>query len=84
MKQTSQTIGSFEAKTHLSSLLQKVQHTGSVFVITKHGQPIARLQPYLEQNRKTPKEVFNTLHDIRLSIKDQIHISDYILEGRKH
>lgn len=33
---------------------------------------------------KTPKEVFKTLHDIRLNIKDQVDINDYILEGRKH
>ena len=37
-------IGAFEAKTHLSALLQKVQQ-GTVFCITKRGQPVAELRP---------------------------------------
>lgn len=37
-------IGTLEAKTHLSTLLEKVQR-GSRFVITKHGKPIAELGP---------------------------------------
>jgi len=38
------TVGAFEAKTHLSSLLQRVE-AGEVVTITKHGRPIARLVP---------------------------------------
>lgn len=38
------TVGAFEAKTHLSALLQKVE-AGEEITITKHGQPIARLVP---------------------------------------
>lgn len=37
-------IGSFEAKTHLSSLLEKVEQ-GETFTITRHGTPVARLVP---------------------------------------
>jgi len=36
------TVGAFEAKTHLSSLLERVAD-GDEVVITKHGKPIARL-----------------------------------------
>ena len=36
------TVGAFEAKTHLSSLLERVVD-GDEVVITKHGKPIARL-----------------------------------------
>lgn len=39
-----ETIGAFDAKTHLSALLDKVAR-GGVFLITKHGKPIARLSP---------------------------------------
>ena len=35
-------IGAFEAKTHLSSLLDRVAH-GEEIVITKYGKPIAKL-----------------------------------------
>ena len=37
-------MGAFEAKTHLSELLQRVE-AGEVVTITKHGRPVARLVP---------------------------------------
>ena len=37
-------IGAFEAKTHLSRLLEKVER-GQVFRITRRGRPIAELRP---------------------------------------
>lgn len=36
------TVGAFEAKTHLSSLLDRVE-AGEEVVITRHGKPVARL-----------------------------------------
>jgi prevent-host-death family protein len=41
---TSNTVGTFEAKTHLSELLERVS-AGESFVITRRGQAIARLVP---------------------------------------
>ena len=38
------TVGAFEAKTHLSSLLERVAD-GDELVIPKHGKPVARLIP---------------------------------------
>lgn len=37
-------VGAFEAKTHLSALLDEVEG-GAVIIITRHGKPIARLVP---------------------------------------
>lgn len=37
-------IGAFEAKTRLSELLDRVSK-GHVYVITKHGRPVAELRP---------------------------------------
>ena len=37
-------VGVFHAKTHLSDLLERVE-AGEEFVITRRGQPIARLIP---------------------------------------
>jgi prevent-host-death family protein len=37
-------VGSFEAKTHLPQLLERVAN-GEEFTITKHGKPVARLVP---------------------------------------
>jgi prevent-host-death family protein len=41
---TPQQVGSFEAKTHLSRLLDEVEK-GSSIVITRHGKPVAELRP---------------------------------------
>ncbi|HZN40195.1 MAG TPA: type II toxin-antitoxin system prevent-host-death family antitoxin [Planctomycetota bacterium] len=40
-------VGAFDAKTKLSELLDRVE-AGEVIVITRHGSPIATLQPYDE------------------------------------
>ena len=39
-----ETVGSFDAKTHLPQLLERVAK-GEEFTITKHGKPVARLVP---------------------------------------
>lgn len=39
------TVGVLEAKTTLSSLLDDVEQTGEVIVITRHGRAVARLTP---------------------------------------
>ncbi|MYD93174.1 MAG: type II toxin-antitoxin system Phd/YefM family antitoxin [Chloroflexi bacterium] len=39
-----ETIGAYEAKTHLSSLLDRVAR-GESLTITRHGKPVARLVP---------------------------------------
>ena len=38
------TVGAYEAKTHLSELLEKVE-AGEEITITKHGTPVAKLVP---------------------------------------
>jgi prevent-host-death family protein len=39
-----ESVGSFEAKTHLPQLLERVAQ-GEEITITKHGKPVARLVP---------------------------------------
>ncbi|WP_301256177.1 type II toxin-antitoxin system Phd/YefM family antitoxin [Eleftheria terrae] len=46
----SSTVGAFEAKTHLSALLERVEQ-GEEIVITRHGRPIARLAPLSPASR---------------------------------
>lgn len=38
------TVGAYEAKTHLSELLEKVE-AGEEITITRHGTPVAKLVP---------------------------------------
>jgi len=42
-------IGAYEAKTHLSKLLERVEK-GERFVITRHGKPVAELIPIVAQD----------------------------------
>ncbi|HEX9155231.1 MAG TPA: type II toxin-antitoxin system prevent-host-death family antitoxin [Nitrospira sp.] len=42
--QGSNIVGAYEAKTHLSELLEKVE-AGEEITITKHGAPVAKLVP---------------------------------------
>jgi prevent-host-death family protein len=39
-----ETVGAFDAKTHLAALLERVEK-GETFVITRHGRPVAQLVP---------------------------------------
>ena len=43
-------VGAFEAKTHLSALLDKVKH-GEEVLITRRGKAIARLVPAEQANQ---------------------------------
>jgi prevent-host-death family protein len=45
------TVGAFEAKTHLSSLLEEVAG-GEEILITRHGRPLARLLPVDSRGRE--------------------------------
>lgn len=44
-------IGAFEAKTHLSDLLEKVR-LGQTFCITRRGIPVAELRPISSPDRR--------------------------------
>ena len=48
------TVGAFDAKTHLSNLLQQVAH-GETFLITKRGKPVAALSPVTPAKGQGPK-----------------------------
>jgi prevent-host-death family protein len=45
------TVGTFEAKTHLSTLLEQVEG-GEEITITKHGRAVARLVPVAGVSRE--------------------------------
>lgn len=81
-------VGIFEAKTHLSQLLDQVE-AGEKFVITRHGKPVARLVPVTEDgadegaNRRTEAVArLKTLGDgNRLG---KLRLRALIDEGRKY
>ena len=82
-KTQNKTIGAFEAKTHLSQLLQDVQK-GNEITITKRGKPIARLTPIKENENKVKiKDILHEFDSIRNKVKGNVNIRKYILAGRK-
>jgi len=63
------TVGSYEAKTHLASLLADVE-SGEYITITKHGRPIAVLRPYIEDGKSmTVREATAALRDFPYKIE---------------
>lgn len=48
-------VGIFEAKTHLSNLVEEVEKNGEEIIITRHGKPVAKLVRALELS--TPEQV---------------------------
>ncbi len=58
------TVGTFEAKTHLSTLLDRVA-TGEEVIITKHGKPVARLVGARHIDRARVNEAFEKLKTLR-------------------
>lgn len=77
-------VGVFEAKTHLSDLLDEVEETGATIVITRHGKEIAELR---RPNGKDPAAVRAALAAIKAigagATLGGISIREIIDEGRR-
>ena len=58
------TVGAFEAKTHLSTLLDRVAK-GEEVVITRHGKPVARLVGVARADRDRVNDAFEKLKLLR-------------------
>ena len=61
-------VGIFEAKTQLSALLEKVSQ-GQEVLITKRGEPIARLVPAQRSDRTQVAATIDTLFEFRKGMK---------------
>ncbi len=78
-----ETIGAYEAKTHLSKLLERVIK-GERITITKHGVPVAILQPPLPLKKSEPKKIIAELRKFReKNTLKGFSIRDMIEEGRR-
>jgi prevent-host-death family protein len=77
-------VGSYDAKTHFSELLEKVA-SGEEITITKHGTPVARLVPvkkeHSRQDRRAAIERIIKLSE-GLSLGG-LKVRDLIDEGRR-
>ena len=61
------TIGAFDAKNSFSELLERASH-GDETVVTKHGKPIAKIVPYVEENDTEYAEVLASISNTRSQI----------------
>lgn len=84
MKVIRKIIGSFEAKTHLSKLIDNVQN-GSEYIITKRGKPAAKLIPIkLLNNDLDIDYIISQFEKIRNSVKGKVDVRKMVQEGRKY
>ena len=79
-------VGSYEAKTHLPWLLDRVEH-GETIVITRHGKPVARLVPATaEKARPDVRQAVAEMlayRDRQGPTLDGLSVRDLIDEGRR-
>ena len=78
------TVGAFEAKTHLSALLDRVAK-GEKITITRHGIPAALLVPVAETEAKlSHQEIVEGMRALRKRVKPGgMGVNDMIREGRR-
>jgi prevent-host-death family protein len=81
-----QTVGSYEAKTHLAELLDRVAG-GESITITKRGVPVAVLVPPERESRPTPAEAVAAMRELRRKYRPTLGgltIKELREEGRKY
>lgn len=76
-------IGAYEAKTNLGKLLERVRK-GERITITKHGVPVAVLQPPDPENNSDTKAVIAAIKQFRTHNQlEGLSIKEMIAEGRR-
>ena len=76
-------VGAFEAKTHISHLLDQVER-GETITITHHGRPAARLIPIAGSSREERRRAFAELKDLRAGqTLGDLSVRELIDQGRR-
>jgi prevent-host-death family protein len=77
-------VSSFDAKTHLSALLERVRK-GEEVTITRHGTAVARLSPVTETSNKAPKAAAERIRALRKGVRlTGLTVQKLIKEGRRY
>ncbi len=78
-----ETVGAYEAKTHLTQLLERVAK-GEKITITKHGVPVTTLEPADPSKRTSARDVIDQLKRFRSGYRLKgLSIRDLIEKGRR-
>ena len=77
-------VGAFDAKTHLSELLDRVE-AGEEITITRRGKPVAVLKPVAVAEKPDFDEIERRFRELRkgVSLPEGMTIKDLINEGRR-
>jgi len=74
-------IGVYEAKTHLASLLERVER-GESFVITRHGKPVARLVAAVAHDGQAVRQALARLDARREALERRgVRLEDLLENG---
>jgi len=78
------TVGAFDAKTHLASLLDRVAK-GERITITRHGVPAAMLVPIAGSGeRPSHQEIVEGMRALRKTVKaGKLSVREMVNEGRR-
>lgn len=78
------TVGSYEAKTHLAALLDKVEK-GERVTITRNGVPVAVMGPAGEHSKRDIGQVVEEIKELRKGkTTGGMSIREMIEEGRRY
>ena len=76
-------VGEYEAKTHLPKLLDRVAK-GEQIIITRHGSPVAIMQPADREKQVDVAAVIQKMRSFRKAHQlGGLSVKDMIEEGRK-
>jgi len=76
-------VGAYEAKTHLPKLLERVSK-GERIAITKHGVPVAVLQPFDPGKNADIEKTIRDLREFReRNILSGVSVREMIEDGRR-
>jgi len=81
---SNQQIGIFEAKTHLSQIINKVEN-GANFIISKRGKPVAKIVPVEQEKGMTFKEAVEECFKLQKKFRGKpgsFNVREAIEEGR--
>lgn len=79
-----ESIGAYEAKTHLPELLDRVAR-GEEIRITRHGRPVARLVPEPAEDAPDVRSVIAQVKEFRKGRRlDGVSIRELVEEGRRY
>lgn len=76
-------IGAYDAKTHFSDLLERVEN-GEEVTITRHGAPVAKMVPVRRNSAAKKRAAIEGMRKLAKGMKLRgLRIKDLIAEGRR-